>query len=85
MNITIYSKKNCPFCDIAIKAANNLNHATIVIKKIDESSAYYTELLTEVPGARTVPQVFVDGKLIGGSDKFLDWIKLTEGGTKVTL
>lgn len=84
MNILIYGKNNCPYCDIAVNAAYNLG-ATVIIKKIDESSDYYTELLTEVPGARTVPQVFVNGNYVGGSDKFLDWIKLTEGGTKTLL
>jgi glutaredoxin len=82
MNILIYSKNNCPYCETAINAAFNLK-AVVTVKKIDESSENYTELLTEVPGARTVPQVFVEGQYIGGSDKFLAWIKATDGGTKV--
>jgi len=84
MNIVIYSKNNCPNCETAINAAFNLN-ATVIVKKIDESAEFYSQLLTEVPDARSVPQIFVNGSYVGGADKFINWINLTNGGTKIVL
>lgn len=88
MNILIYSKNNCPHCVTAIHAAQQIiqeRNATLSVLKVDESQEAHQQLLTEVPNARSLPQIFVDGNLIGGADKFLDWIKLTSGGLKTLL
>jgi len=64
MNVTIWSKPACQYCDMA---KNLLKSKGIDFdeKKIGEG---YTrdDLLAAVPTARTVPQIFVDDKLIGG-------------------
>lgn len=83
MDILIYSKKNCPHCVTAIKAAQAMvqeGAGEVTILKVDESEELREQLLTEVPNARTLPQVFVDGRHIGGADKFLEWITVTNGG-----
>jgi len=84
MNITIYSKDNCSFCETAINAASTLE-ATVTIKKVDESAEYFSELQSLVPGVRSVPQIFIDDNHLGGCKAFLQWINLTEGGTKQTI
>ena len=64
MKATIWSKYHCPYCDQA-KALLKSKGIQFEEKKIGDG---YTreELLEAVPGARTVPQIFLDDKLIGG-------------------
>lgn len=60
----IWSKYHCPYCDQA-KALLKSKGIEFEERKIGDG---YTkeELLEAVPNARTVPQIFIDGKLIGG-------------------
>lgn len=64
MKATVWSKYHCPYCDQA-KALLTQKGIEFEEKKIGDG---YTkeELLEAVPTARTVPQIFLDGKLIGG-------------------
>jgi len=64
MKATVWSKHHCPYCDQA-KALLKSKGIEFEEKKIGDG---YTreELLEAVPGARTVPQIFLDDKLIGG-------------------
>lgn len=64
--ITIYTKSYCPYCHRAKALLDSLNF------KYDEIDATtQTEKLEpaiKLSGIRTVPQIFVDGKFIGGCD-----------------
>ena len=64
MKAVVWSKDSCPFCDQA-KALLKQKNIEFEEKKIGHG---YTreQLLEAVPDARTVPQIFLDGKLIGG-------------------
>jgi glutaredoxin 3 len=64
MKAVVWSKYHCPFCDQA-KALLQQKGVPFEERKIGDG---YTkeELLEAVPTARTVPQVFLDDKLIGG-------------------
>jgi glutaredoxin 3 len=64
MKATIWSKDQCPFCDQA-KALLTQRGIEFEERKIGHG---YTkeQLLEAVPTARTVPQIFLDDKLIGG-------------------
>lgn len=64
MKATVWSKICCPFCDQA-KALLEKRGIEFEERKIGEG---YTreDLLEAVPTARTVPQIFLDDKLIGG-------------------
>ena len=74
MKAIIWSKYNCPYCDQA-KALMISKGIQFEEKKIGDG---YTkeELLEAVPNARTVPQIFLDGQLIGGFTELKQ--KLTE-------
>ena len=64
MKALIWSKYNCTFCDQA-KSLLNLKGIEFEERKIGDG--YTREDLPEaVPTARTVPQIFLDDKLIGG-------------------
>jgi len=64
MKAIIWSKYHCPYCDQA-KALLTQKGIEFEEKKIGDG---YTkeELLEAIPTARTVPQIFLDGTLIGG-------------------
>lgn len=64
MKAVVWSKYHCPFCDQA-KALLKQREIPFEEKKIGDG---YTkeDLLEAVPTARTVPQIFLDEKLIGG-------------------
>jgi glutaredoxin len=64
MTAIVWSKDNCPYCDQA-KALLKQKGIEIQERKIGHG---YTreDLLEAVPDARTVPQIFLDGNLIGG-------------------
>ena len=64
MKATVWSKYHCPYCDQA-KALLTSKGIQFEEKKIGDG---YTreDLLEAVPSARTVPQIFLDDKLIGG-------------------
>lgn len=68
----IWSKYHCPYCDQA-KALLKSKGIEFEERKIGDG---YTkeELLEAVPTARTVPQIFIDGKLIGGYTELQKYI-----------
>ena len=64
MKAIVWSKEQCPYCDQA-KALLKSKGIEVEEKKI--GSGYTKEQLLEaVPTARTVPQIFIDERLIGG-------------------
>lgn len=65
MSIIIWSKNGCGYCE----AAKNLltqRGMTFEERKIDGVTWTKEQLLEAVPDARTVPQIFMDGRLVGG-------------------
>ncbi|MGD8567171.1 MAG: glutaredoxin domain-containing protein [Gammaproteobacteria bacterium] len=63
--VKIYSTASCPICD---KAKNLLSKWNIPYEefRIDENSDALKEMFTITNGARTVPQITIDGKWVGG-------------------
>lgn len=70
MNIEIWSKDNCIHCDMA-KRWLSAQGITFAEYKIGYNGVTREMLLERVPGARTVPQIIVDGKIIGGWSDFM--------------
>ena len=73
MKAIVWSKYHCPYCDQA-KALLKQKGIPFEEKKIGDG---YTkeELLEAVPTARTVPQIFIDEKLIGGYTDLVSYIQ----------
>jgi glutaredoxin 3 len=64
MRAIVWSRNQCPYCD---QAKNLLKLKNIEFEERNISLDYTKEQLLEaVPTARTVPQIFLDGELIGG-------------------
>ena len=64
MKAVVWSKYHCPFCDQA-KALLTQKGIKFEEKKIGDGYSR-EDLLEAVPTARSVPQIFLDDKLIGG-------------------
>ncbi|BAY65241.1 glutaredoxin family protein [Calothrix brevissima NIES-22] len=63
--VSLFAKVGCPYCARAkaLLKEHGLNYEEIVLGK-----DVTTHSLKAVTGATTVPQVFIDGQLIGGSE-----------------
>lgn len=64
MKAIVWSKYHCPYCDQA-KALLTQRGIEFEERKIGDGFTR-EDLLAAVPGARTVPQIFIDNQLIGG-------------------
>ncbi len=65
--VEIYSTSSCAYCD---RAKSLLRERDIPFQEIDVSddTAKRKWLVQASGGRRTVPQIFIDGRPIGGSD-----------------
>ena len=64
MQAIVWSKDQCPYCD---QAKALLKSRNIEFEERNVSQDWTREQLLEaVPNARTVPQIFLDGELVGG-------------------
>lgn len=64
MKAIVWSKDMCPYCE---QAKMLLRSRGIEFEERNINRDYSREQLLEaVPGARTVPQIFLDGELVGG-------------------
>ena len=64
MKAIIWSKDNCTYC---VQAKTLLEQQGIEFEERKIGSGYTKEdLLESVPHAKTVPQIFLDGELVGG-------------------
>jgi glutaredoxin 3 len=64
MKVVIWSRYHCTFCDQA-KSLLGQKEIKFEEKKIGDGYSR-EELLEEIPTARSVPQIIIDGKVIGG-------------------
>jgi len=64
MKAVVWSKDSCPFC---VQAKALLESKGINFEERNVSKDWTREQLLEaVPNARTLPQIFLDDKLVGG-------------------
>ena len=58
--ITVYSKNHCPYCD---QAKNYLKNKNISYREINIEQDPEAREFIQRQGLRTVPQIFMDGKI----------------------
>ncbi len=75
-SIIIYSSLTCPYCDHAkhLLESKGIQYNEV---NVDKDPSRLKEMVAKT-GERTVPQIFIDGKYIGG---FQDLKQLNESGT----
>jgi glutaredoxin-like protein len=70
-DVTVFSRDGCPFC---VRAKGMLRDAGIEFEELVLNQDYTDRTLRAVSTNTTYPQVFIDGKLIGGSDELATWL-----------
>lgn len=73
MKVEIYSRNLCGYCTAA-KRLLDQHDISYIEYMIDESVSYRQKLFEQVPDARTVPQIIIDSKVIGGFTELREWI-----------
>jgi glutaredoxin 3 len=64
MNVVVWSKYDCPYCD---QAKALLQNKSIVFEERKIGDGWTKDdLLEEIPSARSLPQIIIDGAVIGG-------------------
>jgi glutaredoxin 3 len=84
MKVIVWSKYHCPYCD---QAKTLLTQKGIEFEERKIGDGYTKEdLLEAVPTARTVPQIFIGEKLVGGYTDLVKYVEETGfNGTGHTL
>ena len=72
MKITIYSKNNCVFCNKAKHLVKSLG-LTYTEKKMEEFDSPQAMLEDIGKQVRTMPQIKIDGKLVGGYNQLVEY------------
>jgi glutaredoxin len=71
VSVEVYTKSNCTFC---AKAKAWLQEHGVAYTEHDVSTAAaFSEMKQRLPDARTVPQILMDGHLIGGYDTLMQY------------
>lgn len=65
--LTLVMRHGCSFCELA-KSLLDDNDLTYTLLMLDEHFSR-DEFYTMIPGAKTFPQILVNGKSIGGYDE----------------
>jgi len=71
-SIAVVSKPGCPFC---AKAKDMLNEKGLAFEELLLGKSATSVGLKALSGASTVPQIFIDGKNIGGSEDLENFLK----------
>lgn len=73
MNIVVYSKDGCPYCE-KIKQVFNLKGWDFKEYKLGVDFTR-EQFLSEFPTQSTFPRVLIDGTLIGGCTETVNYLK----------
>ncbi|XP_074350682.1 glutaredoxin-C4 isoform X1 [Apium graveolens] len=77
-SIVIFSKSYCPYCRKAKSVFKELSQKPYVVELDEREDGWEIQgSVGQLVGRRTVPQVFINGKHIGGSD---DTVEAYESG-----
>ncbi|PVV02144.1 hypothetical protein BB560_003411 [Smittium megazygosporum] len=72
----VYSKTYCPYCTRAKNELDKLGvKYTLVELNVDSNGSAIQSYLAELTGQRTVPNIFLGNKHIGGCDDLMSLIK----------
>jgi glutaredoxin-like protein len=74
--VALLTREGCEFC---AKAKQRLKDAGIDFADVNLPHTIRTRALGAIAKAKTVPQLFVNGALIGGSDAIEGWLKQRRG------
>ncbi len=70
-NVTVFTRQGCPFC---VKAKGMLRDAGLQFDELVLNRDYRESTIRAISGKTTVPQIFIDGQLIGGSEELEQYL-----------
>ena len=70
-DVSIMTRKGCPYCS---KAKAMLQDAGMSYEELLLNRDYTSRSLYAMAGEDSVPQIFIDGDLVGGSDNLEEWL-----------
>lgn len=68
-NVEIYHHQSCPFCHAAFQLLKTKHPIKMVAYDVGESKSKRQEMTQRAKGRTTVPEIFINGQLIGGYDQ----------------
>jgi glutaredoxin-like protein len=72
LDVTVFTRKGCEYC---VRAKGLLHDAGIQFEELILNRDYTEATLRAVSGKSTVPQVFINGEYIGGSEELEQFMK----------
>ncbi len=75
--VELYGKEWCSYCNRAKDLFAEKNQQYIYYD-VEKDEWAHSEMLRKNPGAKTVPQIFIDGSLVGGYDELRKYYKNLE-------
>ena len=70
MEVKIYSKNNCGYCDRAKIKLQQYNPKIYMLDKDYTRNEFYIKF----PNAKTFPQIIINNKLVGGYNELEKWL-----------
>jgi len=74
MNVTVFSREGCQYC---VRAKGMLKDAGIEFEELVLNRDFHESTIRAISGESTVPQVFINGERIGGSESLEKYLKLS--------
>ena len=71
LNVTVFSREGCPYC---VRAKGVLDDAGIEYEELVLNRDFSESTIRAISGQSTVPQVFIDGERIGGSEQLEQYL-----------
>jgi glutaredoxin-like protein len=71
LDVTVFSRDGCPYC---VRAKGMLHDAGIQFEELVLNRDYTEATIRAVSGESTVPQVFINGERIGGSEAVEEYL-----------
>jgi len=72
LDVTVFSREGCPYC---VRAKGMLHDAGIEFDELVLNRDFSESTIRAVSGRTSVPQIFINGEYVGGSDDLGDWLK----------
>ena len=71
LDVTVFSREGCPYC---VRAKGMLHDAGIAFEELVLNRDFSESTIRAISATSSVPQVFINGDLIGGSEALADYL-----------
>ncbi|MFO8155196.1 MAG: glutathione peroxidase [Pseudomonadota bacterium] len=72
LDVTVFAREGCEFC---VRAKGMLHEAGIEFDELVLNRDFTERTIRAISGKSTVPQVFINGERVGGSEELEAWMK----------